>query len=50
MIIAFMTAYFGGRHERAAAFLFTTAIQLFTMSLIAFVRELKAALNQNDLA
>jgi hypothetical protein len=50
MIIAFMTAYFGGRHEPAAALLFTAALLLFTMSLIAFARELKVALNQNDLA
>jgi len=34
MIIAFMTAYFRGRHEPAAAFLFTTALLLLTISLM----------------
>jgi len=50
MIIAFITAYAGARHEPAAAVLFTTALLLFTASLIAFARELRVALNQNDLA
>jgi uncharacterized membrane protein YgcG len=50
MIVAFMTAYFGGRHELAAVILFTAALLLFTMSLIAFAREVRVALNQKDLA
>ena len=50
MIIAFIAAYVGARHEPAAAVLFTTALLLFTASLIAFARELRVALNQKDLA
>lgn len=50
MIVAFVTAYFGGRHEPAAVILFTASLLLFTMSLIAFARELRVALNQKDLA
>ena len=50
MIVAFMTAYFGARHEPAAAFLFTISLILFTLSLIAFARELRVALDQKDLA
>jgi hypothetical protein len=50
MIVAFMTAYFGGRHEPAAVILFTASLLLFTMSLISFAREVRVALNQKDLA
>lgn len=50
MIIAFIAAYVGARHEPAAAVLFTAALLLFTMSLIAFAREVHVALNQKDLA
>ena len=49
MIVAFMTAYFGARHEPAAAVLFTASLLLFTMALIAFAREVRVALNQRDL-
>jgi hypothetical protein len=49
MIVAFLTAYFGGRHEPAAVLLFTAALLLFTMSLIAFAREVRVALDQKDL-
>jgi len=50
MIIAFMSAYLGARHEPAAALFFTIALLLFTGSLISFARDLRVALNQNDLA
>ena len=50
MIVAFMTAYFGARHEPAAVILFTASLLLFTMSLIGFAREVRVALNQKDLA
>ena len=50
MIVAFITAYFGGRHEPAAVILFTASLLLFTMSLISFAREVRVALNQKDLA
>jgi len=50
MIVAFMTAYFGARHEPAAVILFTASLLLFTMSLISFAREVRVALNQKDLA
>jgi uncharacterized membrane protein YbhN (UPF0104 family) len=50
MIIAFMAAYLGARHEPAAAMLFTVSLLLFTASLISFAREVRVALNQKDLA
>ena len=50
MIIAFMAAYFGARHEPAAAVLFTISLLLFTTALISFARDLRVALNQKDLA
>jgi len=50
MIVAFLTAYFGGRHEPAAVLLFTASLLLFTASLITFAREVRVALNQKDLA
>ena len=49
MIIAFMAAYLGARHEPATAILFTISL-LFTTSLISFARDLRVALKQNDLA
>ena len=49
MIVAFATAYIGARHEPAAAVLFTLSLCLFTASLISFAREVRIALNQNDL-
>jgi hypothetical protein len=45
-----VAAYIGARHEPSAAILFTLALGLFTASLISFAREVKVALNQNDLA
>ena len=50
MIVAFMAAYLGARHEPSAAILFTISLLLFTASLISFARDLRVALNQNDLA
>ncbi|MGB8610848.1 MAG: DUF2721 domain-containing protein [Pseudolabrys sp.] len=50
MIVAFITAYLGARHEPAAAGLFTLSLGLFTASLISFAREPRVALNQNELA
>ena len=50
MIVAFMAAYLGARHEPSAAFLFTISLLLFTASLISFARDLRVALKQNDLA
>ena len=50
MIVAFMTAYFGARHEPAAVILFTVSLLLFTTSLISFARDLRVALKQKDLA
>jgi hypothetical protein len=50
MIIAFMAAYFGARHEPAAALLFTMSLLLFTASLISFAREVRVALSQKHLA
>ena len=50
MIIAFLTAYLGSRHEPAAVILFTISLLLFTASLISFAREVRVALNQKDLA
>jgi hypothetical protein len=49
MIVAFASAYIGARHEPAAAVLFTS-LCLFTASLISFAREVRIALNQNELA
>ena len=48
MIVAFASAYIGARHEPAAAVLFTS-LCLFTASLISFAREVRIALNQNEL-
>jgi uncharacterized protein DUF2721 len=50
MIIAFLAAYLGARHEPTAAIFFTISLLLFTASLIAFARDLRVALKQNDLA
>lgn len=50
MIVGFVAAYIGARHEPSAAILFTLALGLFTASLISFAREVRVALNQNDLA
>ena len=50
MIVAFMAAYLGSRHEPAAAILFTVSLLLFTASLISFARDLRVALKQKDLA
>jgi hypothetical protein len=50
MIVAFLTAYLGARHEPAAAVLFTLSLGLFTASLISFAREVRVALSQKDLA
>jgi hypothetical protein len=50
MIVAFASAYIGARHEPAAAVLFTLSLCLFTASLISFAREVRIALNQNELA
>ena len=50
MIVAFASAYIGARHEPAAAVLFTLSLRLFTASLISFAREVRIALNQNELA
>jgi len=49
MIVAFASAYIGARHEPAAAALFTLSLCLFTASLISFAREVRIALNQNEL-
>jgi Protein of unknown function (DUF2721) len=49
MIVAFGSAYFGARHEPAAALLFTLALGLFTASLISFAREVRKALNERNL-
>ena len=46
MVVAFGAAYFGARHEPAAAILFTLSLGLFTTSLISFAREVRIALNQ----
>ncbi|HXZ45536.1 MAG TPA: DUF2721 domain-containing protein [Pseudolabrys sp.] len=48
MIVAFASAYFGARHEPAAALLFTLALGLFTASLISFAREVRMALNERN--
>jgi hypothetical protein len=50
MIVAFASAYIGARHEPAAAVLFTVSLCLFTASLISFAREVRIALNQNEIA
>ena len=50
MIVAFASAYVGARHEPAAAVLFTLSLCLFTASLISFAREVRIALNQDELA
>ena len=50
MIVAFASAYIGARHEPAAAVLFTLSLCLFTASLVSFAREVRIALNQNELA
>jgi hypothetical protein len=44
MIVAFVSAYFGVRHELSAAILFTLALGLFTVSLIFFGYEVRGAL------
>ncbi len=49
MIVAFASAYIGARHEPAAAVLFTLSLCLFTASLVSFAREVRIALNQNEL-
>jgi len=48
MIMGFATAYFGFRHEPGAALLFTVSLTLFTVSLIAFAREISIALKQPE--
>lgn len=50
MIVAFGAAYLGARHEPAAAILFMLSLALFTLSLISFAREVKAALDQEEYA
>jgi hypothetical protein len=50
MIASFISAYFGVRHEPGAAILFSLSLGLFTASLIGFAREVKVALNQQELA
>jgi len=50
MIVAFASAYIGARHEPAAAVLFTLSLSLFTASMISFAREVRIALNQDELA
>jgi hypothetical protein len=49
MIIAFISAYLGARHEPAAVLFFTLALGLFTASLISFAREVRRALNERNL-
>ena len=49
MIIAFISAYFGARHEPAAVLFFTLALGLFTASLISFAREVRMGLNARNL-
>ena len=44
MIVAFVSAYFGVRHELSAAILFTVSLALFTVSLIYFGYEVRGAL------
>ena len=50
MIIAFISAYLGARHEPAAVLFFTLALGLFTASLISFAREVRIALDERNLA
>jgi Protein of unknown function (DUF2721) len=49
MIIAFVSAYLGARHEPAAVVFCTLALVLFTASLISFAREVRMALNARNL-
>jgi Protein of unknown function (DUF2721) len=39
MMLGFITAYFGFRHEPGAAIMFSLSLLLFTASLISFARE-----------
>ena len=48
MIVAFAAAYFGARHEPAAAVLFTLSLGLFTASLVSFAREVRIALKTSE--
>ncbi|HXX09502.1 MAG TPA: DUF2721 domain-containing protein [Pseudolabrys sp.] len=49
MIVAFVTAYLGLRHEPGAVLLFTLSLGLFSASLISFAREVHMALNERNL-
>jgi hypothetical protein len=48
MIVGFLSAYFGARHEPGAALLFTAALGLFTAALVSFAREIAMALKRPE--
>ncbi len=49
MILGFITAYFGFRHEPGAAILFSLSLLFFTGSLISFAREVHAGFKDQGL-
>lgn len=48
VIVAFVSAFFGIRHEHGVALLFVISLCAFTVSLIDFARKVKVALSEFD--
>jgi hypothetical protein len=48
VILAFVTAFFGFRHELGAAMMFIVALGLLGASLLTLAREVRIALNEFD--
>jgi hypothetical protein len=48
VIVAFVSALFGVRHEYGVAVLFISALACFTLSLIELAREIRVALHEFD--
>ena len=48
VILAFVTAFFGFRHELGAAVMFIVALGLLGASLLTLAREVRIALNEFD--
>jgi hypothetical protein len=48
VIVAFVTAFFQGRHEYGVAIFFLISLGAFTISLIDFAREVRIALSEFD--
>jgi hypothetical protein len=48
VIVAFVSALIGARHEYGVAILFVCALACFTGSLVELVREVRVALHEHD--